>query len=127
MASLKAAKCGNLSKRNSMVLFPKKGEYVAVNLSPAEGHEQQGYRPALVVSETKLNRHGLVWALPITNTLHGPGRFILPDGEPVQGAVLFTQIRSLDLSARSFVRKGEASDDVLEEALGKIAAVLGIG
>jgi mRNA-degrading endonuclease toxin of MazEF toxin-antitoxin module len=80
-----------------------------------------------VVSENLLNKHGFVWVLPITNTLHGPGRFILPEGEPVQGAVLFTQLRSLDLEARSFVLKGVASDDVLDEALGKIAAVLGIG
>lgn len=110
-----------------MLNFPRKGEYIAVNLSPTSGHEQQGYRPALVVSENLLNKHGFVWVLPITNTLHGPGRFILPEGEPVQGAVLFTQLRSLDLEARSFVLKGEASDDVLEEALGKVAAVLGIG
>jgi mRNA-degrading endonuclease toxin of MazEF toxin-antitoxin module len=45
----------------------------------------------------------------------------------VQGAVLFTQLRTLDVAARSFVTKGVASDEVLDEALGKIAAVLGIG
>ena len=110
-----------------MLNFPRKGEYIAVNLSPTAGHEQQGYSPALVVSENLLNQYGLVWVLPITNTLHGPGRFVLPVGEPVQGAVLFTQLRTLDLAARSFVSKGEASDEVLDEALGKIAAVLGIG
>ena len=87
---------------------------------------EQGYRPALVVSENLFNQYGMVWAMPITNTLHGPGRFALPSGEPVQGAVLFTQLKSLDLKARSYVSKGKASDAVLMEALSRIAAVTGI-
>ncbi len=110
-----------------MQAYPGKGEYIAVNLSPTAGHEQQGYRPALVISENELNRQGFIWVLPITNTTYGPGRFLLAAGEPVQGAVLFTQIRMLDWKTRSFVSKGRASTEVLEEALGRVAAILGIG
>lgn len=109
-----------------MNLFPEKGEYIVVDFSPARGHEQQGYRPALVISETLFNQHGMVWALPITNTLHGPGRFALPKGESVQGAVLFTQLKCVDLRARPFASKGKASDAVTKEALGRILAILGI-
>ena len=32
-----------------METHPEKGEYLFVNFSPAEGHEQQGLRPALVI------------------------------------------------------------------------------
>lgn len=110
-----------------MKVFPEQGEYIAVDFSPAEGHEQQGFRPALVISATAMNKYGMVWALPITNTLRGPGRFVLPEGEAVHGAVLFTQIKTLDLASRSFLSKGQASDEVLEEAIGKAAAILGIG
>ena len=109
-----------------MKSFPLKGDYIALDLSPARGHEQQGYRPALVLSEENLNRYGFAWVMPITNTLHGPGRFILPSGEAVQGAVLFTQLKCVDLEDRPFVNKGSASEEVLEEALGKAAAILGI-
>lgn len=106
--------------------YPQKGEYIAVDFSPAGGHEQQGFRPALVVSENAMNKYGLVWALPITSTQKGPGRFVLPAGESVQGAVLFTQIKTLDLETRAFLFKGRASDEVMEEAQGKVAAILGI-
>lgn len=105
--------------------FPKQGEYIAINLSPTEGHEQQGLRPALVISKDFVNKRGMIAVLPITNTLQGVDRFILPSGEPVQGAVLFVQIRSLDWRARSFTSRGFASAEVLEEAISRFAAVIG--
>ncbi|MBO4684314.1 MAG: type II toxin-antitoxin system PemK/MazF family toxin, partial [Desulfovibrio sp.] len=40
--------------------YPKQGEYIAIEFSPTEGHEQQGYRPALVLSVESVNRRGFV-------------------------------------------------------------------
>ncbi|MDM8214927.1 type II toxin-antitoxin system PemK/MazF family toxin [Desulfovibrio piger] len=109
-----------------MTEYPEKGEYIAVNLSPTEGHEQQGYRPVLVISEDELNKKGMVVVVPITTNQKGPGRYLIPSGEPVKGAVLFTQLRTLDWEARSYLSKGRASDEVLEEVLGRVASILGI-
>lgn len=46
----------------------ERGLVVYVDLDPARGHEQAGQRPALVVSNEKLNpeRSGLITILPIT-------------------------------------------------------------
>lgn len=109
-----------------METYPEKGEYLFVNFSPAEGHEQQGLRPALVISEDALNKRGMIVVLPITTNQTGPGRFLIPSGEPVTGAVLFTQLRTLNWKARSCVSKGRASNEVLEKALGMVASILGI-
>ena len=104
--------------------YPLKGDYIWVSFDPSEGHEQKGRRPAIVVSSNHLNKAGLVWALPITNTTDGKCRIVLPEGEAVKGAVLFTQIKTLDLESRSFTIAGAASDEVLEEVIGKADAIL---
>jgi mRNA interferase MazF len=48
---------------------PSRGDVCSINLDPTVGHEQEGARPALVVSVDKFN-HGpadLVVVLPITS------------------------------------------------------------
>jgi mRNA interferase MazF len=39
--------------------IPSRGEIWFVNLNPTTGHEQQGLRPVLVVTEKEFNRLGL--------------------------------------------------------------------
>jgi hypothetical protein len=43
-----------------------RGDIVAVNLDPTEGHEQKGMRPALVLSTNAFNALGVVLVAPIT-------------------------------------------------------------
>ena len=48
---------------------PKQGDIVALTFDPQAGHEQQGRRPALIVSNEVFNKNvGLAIACPITNT-----------------------------------------------------------
>jgi mRNA interferase MazF len=51
---------------------------------------------------------------------------MLPEGLPVEGAVLVDQIRSTDRSARGFRVVGRVPDAVLSEVIGRLAALLGI-
>ncbi|MBP1592114.1 MAG: type II toxin-antitoxin system PemK/MazF family toxin, partial [Oscillospiraceae bacterium] len=45
------------------------GDIIKVNLNPQRGHEQAGYRPALVVSNDTFNTYAkLAIVCPITNT-----------------------------------------------------------
>lgn len=45
------------------------GDIIKVNFNPQRGHEQAGYRPALIVSNNFFNQKtNLVIACPITNT-----------------------------------------------------------
>jgi mRNA interferase MazF len=46
--------------------IPQRGDYVFVNLNPTKGHEQQGYRPALVISHNAFNKHGMCFICPIS-------------------------------------------------------------
>lgn len=52
---------------------PSRGEVWTVNLNPARGHEQAGYRPGLVISVDTFNHGpaGLVVIIPITTKVKG--------------------------------------------------------
>jgi len=81
---------------------PVQGQVLKLNLDPTLGHEQKGYRPVLVVSATLFNSHtGFSWVIPITTPLKGlPNEVRLPEGLPVQGTLLLSQLRSIDNEVR---------------------------
>ena len=65
--------------------IPRKGDFVTLSFDPQSGHEQQGRRPALVVSNDLFNKHaGLAFVCPITNTDRSyPFHLPVPDGSPL--------------------------------------------
>ena len=80
----------------------RQGDIVKVNFNPQQGHEQAGYRPALIVSNDDFNaRTRLAIVCPITNILNNfPLHLPLPRDLTTTGAVLCEHIRTLDLNAR---------------------------
>ncbi len=80
----------------------KQGDIIKLNFNPQSGHEQAGYRPALVISNNFFNQKtNLTIVCPITNTnnrfpLHVP----LDDRTSTTGVILCEHIKALDLSAR---------------------------
>lgn len=72
-------------------------------------------RPAIVVSMTGFNRFGYRSIVcPITsNKAPFPTKVFLPEGLPVQGAVLCDQVRTLDRAGRGFRLIGQAPPEVL--------------
>ena len=104
---------------------PDKGHIVKVNFDPQAGHEQAGWRPALVLSPTAYNKHGLAIVVPITNQVKGyPFEVALPSGLEVAGVILSDQLRSLDWRARKARRIGRVAREVLAEAVGKLLALV---
>ena len=69
-----------------MVTF-EQGDIIIMNFNPQQGHEQNGRRPALVVSNTLLNEHSsLIMVCPITNTDKShPFHVNLDDSTSVKG------------------------------------------
>jgi mRNA interferase MazF len=68
-----------------------------VNLDPARGSEQSGFRPVLVLSPEEINRHlNTVIVAPMTTRLRGwPTRIrVRHDGKT--GEVALDQLRTLD-------------------------------
>ena len=104
-----------------------------VGFDPASGHEQQGAgRPALVLSVQAFNQLGMTLVAPITqggNFARYAG-FSVPlhceEGD-VHGVVLVNQVRMMDLRARLAKRIGLAADEVVEEALLRLQAVVELG
>src|SRR5690348_7717158 len=85
-----------------MPYVPDRGEAIWMTLNPQAGHEQEGRRPALVLSPRAYNKAtGLVVACPITNQVKGyPFEVVIPAGLAVSGAVLSDHVKSLDWRAR---------------------------
>lgn len=105
---------------------PERGDIVWLHFDPQAGHEQAGRRPALVVSPRSYNRRvGLALFCPITSQVKGyPFEVVLPHGFAVRGAVLSDQLKSLDWRARLAKRIERLPADVMEEAAGKILALV---
>ncbi len=100
------------------------GDVIKVSFNPQMGHEQAGYRPALVVSNDYFNKMTkLAIVCPITNTnnrfpLHIP----LDERTSTTGVVLCEHVRTLDLESRphSFVEK--VPEDILEKVIDVVSA-----
>nr|DAF53754.1 MAG TPA: PemK-like protein [Myoviridae sp. ctZ2t4] len=97
----------------------KQGEIIKVNLNPQAGHEQAGYRPAVVVSNDFFNlKTGLAIVCPITNTdnkfpLHIP----LDSRTQTTGVILCEHVRTLDLEARGYKKIEKLPQDILQEVI----------
>ena len=94
--------------------IPEQGDIVYMDFDPTFGHEQRGYRPAIIVSNDVFNVHtGMAIVCPITsNTKNFPTHYILEDSVKVKGAVLCEHIKSIDYSARNIklAEKASAND-----------------
>ena len=95
----------------------KQGNILKINFNPQRGHEQAGYRPALVVSNNIYNEiTNLAIVCPITNTdnkfpLHIP----LDERTKTTGVILCEHIRTLDLNARGYKFIENIPEDILQQ------------
>ena len=105
---------------------PQRGDVVWIALNPQAGHEQAGRRPSVVVSPRSYNgKVGLGLFCPITSRAKGyPFEVPLPAGLPVTGVVLADQVRSLDWRVRRAELVAHLPDDVIDEVIGKLSALL---
>jgi len=105
---------------------PERGDIIWISLSPAEGQGRNGRRPAVVLSPQAYNvRVGLAVLCPITSHIKGyPFEVPLPSGLPVEGAILADQAESLDWRAHRAELVGTLPAPAIEEALGKLRALL---
>jgi mRNA interferase MazF len=78
------------------------GAIIKLDFDPTKGHEQAGFRPALVVSNEGYNQKTPFFIVcPITNTQRGyPLHVSLDKRTKTTGVVLCDQIRVIDKNAR---------------------------
>lgn len=111
-----------------MTVFDR-GDVVSVPLDPALGHEQKGTRPALVLTTRQFNRLGDVLVAPITqggdySRYAGFAVSLTATGCKTQGVALINKIRMLDLTARKARKIERAPQVVIDDALGRLTALI---
>ena len=92
--------------------IPKQGDIVYIDLN--NEHEQNGKRPAIVISNDVFNINTkMVIVCPITSNLKDyPTHYILEDSKKIYGSVLCEHIRSIDYEIRNvkFIEKASEND-----------------
>ena len=107
----------------------KRGEIWLVGLDPAEGHEQKGRRPVLIVSPEAFNRVTRVpVVLPITSRENfartaGFAAALAGSGTKTTGVIRCDQPRALDLGARKGKKLESVPEAIMDDVLAKLAPI----
>ena len=104
---------------------PERGDIVWLNFNPGSGHEQQGKRPAVVVSPKEYNaKTGLGLFCPITSKVKNYPFEVKTENVKVDGVVLADQIKSLDWKTREIEFITKESSAKVNEIIDKICLLL---
>jgi mRNA interferase MazF len=105
---------------------PDTGDLVKLDLNPPIGHEEAGWRPAIVLSPKSYNaRSGMAVVAPITNQSKDyPFEVPLPSGLKITGVVLSDHIKSVDWNARRIRYKDKAPAKLLEDVQERLRLLL---
>jgi len=101
-----------------MAYNPQQGDIITMDFAPTKGHEQQGHRPAVVVSNASFNNfaRGVALVCPVTNTDRNIAIHIkLDDRTATTGVVMTDQVKALDLTARNAKFVEKIPNDILSE------------
>ncbi|MEP7348681.1 MAG: type II toxin-antitoxin system PemK/MazF family toxin [Sphingorhabdus sp.] len=105
----------------------KRGDIYMVSLNPAQGREQQGHRPVLVVSPAEFNAATrLPVVLPITNGgdfARRIGFAVEISGIKTTGVVRCDQPRVLDIAERGGRKVDTLPDALMDDVLAKLATL----
>jgi mRNA interferase MazF len=107
---------------------PDAGDIVKIDLDPGTGHEQGGWRPALVLSPKIYNaKTGLAVVVPITNRVKGyPFEVPLPVQIKTTGVVLADATKNVDWRARNAKHTETAPPEVIKAVQERVLALLGL-
>ncbi|MDR0580307.1 MAG: type II toxin-antitoxin system PemK/MazF family toxin [Campylobacteraceae bacterium] len=86
----------------------KQGDIIMIDFNPTKGHEQAGYRPAVIVSNNVYNKKSkLLLVCPITNTIRDFPFYVKLENTQTTGIIMCDQIKAIDGTARNikFVEK----------------------
>ena len=98
----------------------KQGDIVWLEFDLRHGHEQQGRRLAVVISNSVANEflNGRAIVCPITSTNKNfPVQPLLDERTDTQGSILCDQVMAMDLKARHAEFIEELPKDILFEAI----------
>ena len=105
---------------------PKQKDIVFLDFTPTKGHEQDSYRPAIVISNRTFNNNTKMAILcPITtNNKKFPTHYLLKKTKKIKGSVLCEHIRSIDYETRHLKYVDTVDDDEFDRIMYLISACL---
>ena len=110
----------------------QQGDIIRIAFDPSLEQEQQGVRPALVVSVQPVNAlSNRVIVAAISNGAGFNRKYglvvpLIVTGLHTTGVIICDQLRTMDIRAREATFIETAPQYVVDEVLGKLAAILGI-
>jgi len=104
----------------------RQGDIIKFNFSPTLGHEQSGYRPAVVISRELFNvKTRQVVVCPITTASRNyPTRVPLDDSTETQGFVICDHIKTIDIDTRKPMLVERLGENVLDKILSTVNAII---
>ena len=105
---------------------PERGDLIKLDFNNTQGHEQAGYRRAIVITPSSYNHTaGLAIVCAITNQKKGyPFEVDIPVGLKVTGVILSDQVRTIDWVARNIVIVDHAPQECVEHILENLSKLL---
>jgi mRNA interferase MazF len=98
--------------------YPKQGEIILLDFSPTEGHEQSGYRPALVISNSELNaKLGVCTVVPVTTRIRGIELEIPLKTKKREGVILTHHLRTIDYKSRPWKKVDSVDTSLVKTTL----------
>jgi mRNA interferase MazF len=82
---------------------PLQGDIIRINLNPKKGHEQQGYRPYICLSNKIISDYANIAVFaPISQTKRQYPMYIPLKDTLTTGSVMLDQLVTIDYKARDF-------------------------
>ena len=104
---------------------PDRGDIVWLNFTPQTGHEQQGKRPAIVLSPQAYNKKSkLALFCPITTKQKGYPFEVKIEAGKINGVALSDQIKSLDWQQRGVQFIVKATESEINEISQKLNVLI---
>jgi len=107
--------------------IPDIGDIVWTDFDPAIGREQKGVRPALVLSDRRINDNsGLFIACPITSKAKQYSLNTNIKTKKIFGQILVNQIKTMDWENRRVLFIEKIDKDTMNDVKAKLAVILNI-
>lgn len=109
-----------LAKKSGSVYIPNRGHIIWIDFDdPAVGREQQGHRPALVISRSSYNQiNGLAVVCPITSQQKNYSFEVpIPPGGNTVGVVLADHIKNVSWKGRNAKYIEKVDEDFVREVI----------
>ena len=105
----------------------KQGSIIKLSLDPTKGHEQAGYRPVLVISNSHFSQaSNMLLVCPITNTDRKNPLHVRLEGLVTTGFVMCDHVRAVDIRAREYKVIENIDDDTLWEVCDIVIGSVGV-